>query len=42
MSSEVYTELLNTIDQQSKTIAQLVEELEEKENLINELMKGVG
>lgn len=40
MSLEVYTELLNTIDQQSKTIAQLVKELEEKENLINELMRS--
>lgn len=38
MSSEVYTELLNTIEQQNKTIARLVEELEEKENLINELL----
>lgn len=40
MSIDVYTELLNTIEQQAKTIDTLAKELKEKENLINELMKS--
>lgn len=38
--TEVYTELLNTLQQQTATIELLVEKLQEKENLINELLKG--
>lgn len=40
MSPDVYTELINCINQQSKVIDKLIKELQEKENLINELMKG--
>ncbi|WP_283957907.1 hypothetical protein [Marinilactibacillus psychrotolerans] len=38
--TEIYTELLNTLQQQTATIELLVEKLQEKENLINELLKG--
>lgn len=40
MNPDVYTELINCIEQQSKTIDKLIKELHEKENLINELMKS--